>query len=136
MTASTGPFGSTCATATCSRHPISAKLNPISAMTVRKAASTRIEFASSLQGECCPEARYQKPSHNVILIPQSREKNLRLILPNGNRLEMFRFVQHNSAICEMSSKLFASVECCLGLHVEAKTLCWPMKFFLTEESRI
>src|SRR5213592_81027 len=44
MTTSTGPFGSTCTTATCLRHPSSTKLSAISATVVLIAASVPIRF--------------------------------------------------------------------------------------------
>src|SRR2546430_6292476 len=44
MTTSTGPFGSTCTTATCLRHPSSAKLSAISATVVLIAESVPIRF--------------------------------------------------------------------------------------------
>ena len=72
----------------------------------------------SCHAEHCP-ALHWSTSHTVILIPQSREKNLRSILASilltEIRPEMFRFAQHDSSgICKRSSKPVALTRRCLG----------------------
>src|SRR5437762_13782604 len=61
----------------------------------------------SCHAEHCP-ALHWSTSHTFILIPHSREKDLRSILApiilTGIRPEMFRFAQHDSGICNLGSK--------------------------------
>ena len=60
------------------------------------APQAKIDIAPLALNTCVRiDAAIYKPSHNVILIPQSREKNL--------GPEMFRSAQHDDAIDEMSS---------------------------------
>src|SRR5436309_2019485 len=70
-------------------------------------SATLIPVSSRSSNERIPKrgdhARPFKPPHNVIL---SEAKNLGSILdrfPQRKRTEMFRFAQHDSAICETSS---------------------------------
>src|SRR5207245_10422623 len=103
---SLGPFGSTCATAACLRHPASAKLNSISAITVLQTESARIRVPKFFTKQIFSAPRYCKARHVVIL---SEAKNLGCISATPTELDLRCLGSLNMTAAGFASEAHSSV---------------------------